>query len=114
MEARLFRICTVIAAVALLFPACAGEAGTGAETPNDATPSRMESYKTLIKYCKMDENKMIYLDISEKEAEKPGVPSEHYRAGLYDIQCTDEAVQKMIDNGESVEHLKLPDIPDDL
>lgn len=105
MKALQILIVTALAALGLSLSACTGEPKTAAET----TPTRLESYKILIRYAKMDEDKMIYLDISEKEAEQLGVPSEHYHDGLFDIQCTNEAIRQMKDNGESVEHLKLPE-----
>lgn len=107
---KTLRILIGTAAIGLLLSACTGDQ----KSPNEPPITKMESYKILIKHVKMDEDKVFYLDISEKEAAKLGVPAEHYRDGLFDIQCTNEAVRQMKDAGESAENIQLPEYPDDI
>lgn len=57
----------------------------------------------LVEYVKVDDNKVIYLDISQKNAELLGISKEFYNAAIENIRQTNEAVQRMIEENIPVQ-----------
>lgn len=98
-------IVTAIAAVGLSFYACTDDP----KATNETTPTKMESYEILRHYLKRGDDKIVYLDITEKEAEQLGVPSEHYRSGLEDIRTANEWLQKAREDGIPITYMDLSD-----
>lgn len=85
------------------------ESGNGLleeQTRSDVQNER-DANRILIKYVKVDENKLVYLDISLKDARKLGIPDEFYERAVDDIRRTNEEIRKLIDEGVPVQ-IDLP------
>lgn len=66
-----------------------------------------DANRILIKYVKVDENKLVYLDISLEDARKLGIPDEFYERAIDDIRRTNEEIRKLNDEGVPVQ-IDLP------